>query len=70
MSEPGGGVALPDEILVSLAVLTELFGAVDQALLALRAAGLEPAATRLDDALGRVSQEVVDRLGFFYDEGQ
>jgi hypothetical protein len=60
-------VPLPDDVTIPLDELSELFGAVEDALEAIAATdGHEaPSYRRLDDALGLVSRRVLRQLGFF-----
>lgn len=58
---------LPDEVTLSLAAVQDLFGAVEQALRVIEAdhGRASPTYRALDDALGRASRELIDRLGLF-----
>jgi len=60
-------VPLPDEVSIPLDELSELFGAVEDALdaIANTSGGDAPAYRRLDDALGLMSRRVLRQLGFF-----
>lgn len=71
MSGEPSRVPLPDEVPVSLPALQELFSAVEAGLRVLEVLRGRDSAEyrRLDDALGRVSTEIIRRLGLLGDEG-
>ncbi len=68
---PRANVPLPDEVTLSLAAVQDLFGTVEQALRVIEADHGRRSTTypALDDALGRASRELIDRLGLFGEEG-
>lgn len=71
MSDDARNVPLPDEVALSLPALQELFSAVEAALVVLeRSMGRQgDEYRRLDDALGRVSVEILRQLGLLGDDG-